>query len=305
MAAWPPLPLAEWRATQETLHRFAQIIGKTRMVLSPPINHWWHTTLRVTARGLAAPLVPYRGGGFDAEIDLVAHRVCVRTTEAATREIPLRPMSVAAFHRAWFATLAELGIEVAIGAGPDEVPDAIPFTEDETHAAYDPVWAHRFWRVLLRANAALQAFRAGFLGKCSPVQFFWGSFDLAVTRFSGHRAPPRPQADWITREAYAHECSSAGFWPGNGGFGEPAFYAYHAPEPPGFRDAPVLPAAARFEPALGEFVLPYEAVRTEADPGAAVQAFLESAYAAGADAAGWDRAALERPPTRTGSVARL
>jgi hypothetical protein len=303
--AWPELPFEAWQDTQWTLHRWAQIVGKTRLTLTPPVNHWWHSTLQVHGRGLTTGLVPYGSGGFEVELDLTEHWLRIHTTEGQERNRKLGGGTVAEFYRDYLRLLASLGVEVTLRGVPDEVPDPVPFADDTAPALYDPAWANRFWRVLLAVQPTFQRFRAGFLGKCSPVHFFWGSFDLAVTRFSGRCAPPKPEADWMQREAYSHECSSCGFWPGNGGYGQAAFYAYHAPPPPGFAEARVEPAAARWETVLGgEFVLPYEAVRVSDDPEATLERFLQSTYVAGAEAAGWDRAALERAPTRTGSVSR-
>jgi hypothetical protein len=298
---WPELPLAPWRATRDTLHMWTQIVGKTLLALAPPQNHWWHSALRVTARGLASPAPMIDGDRcLDVELDLVEHVLTARS-EGRSRTMPLEPRTVRSFHSEYMALLRDLGVEVHIWTTPVEVPDPIPFDLDEVHRDYDAVAAHRFWHALRRADAALRALSNEYVGKQSPVQFFWGSFDLAATRFSGRRAPERPGADPVTREAYSHEVISFGFWPGgalqNGAsVEEPIFYAYAAPEPAGFRDARVLPPA-RYDQALGEFVLPYEAIRSTDDPAGAVRVFCESVYQAGSTLARWDRAALERVPS--------
>jgi hypothetical protein len=298
---WPDLALEPWRATRDTLHMWTQIVGKTLLALAPPQNHWWHSALRVTARGLASAGPMVDGDRcLDVELDLVEHAL---TARAGGRSLTMRlePRTVRAFYAEYMALLAELGIDVHIWTTPVEVPDAIPFDRDDVHRTYDPAAAHRFWQVLRRSDAALRALSNEYVGKQSPVHFFWGSFDLAATRFSGRRAPARPGSDPVTREAYSHEVISFGFWPGGVtptgvAVDEPIFYAYAAPEPPGFRDASLPVPGARFHPELGEFVLPYEAVRQAADPAAEVRAFCRAAYAAGASLGGWDRAALERGP---------
>ncbi|HZP43896.1 MAG TPA: DUF5996 family protein [Candidatus Binatia bacterium] len=295
--ALPALPLAAWKDTCATLHLWTQIVGHVRMALAPPVNHWWHVPLYVTSRGLGTSPVPDgRGGAFEIDFDFVDHNLRVQTSDGATRWIALVPRSVADFHAEVLRVLAAAGVSVTIHGSPDEVPDPIPFAEDRVHASYDAEWAARFWRVLLWVDGVFKEFRGRFVGKCSPVHFFWGSFDLAVTRFSGRRAPARPGADPITREAYSHEVVSAGFWPGGGDVGA-AFYSYTAPAPPGLERAPVRPAPAAWHAGLSEFVLPWEAVRTAPAPRTALLEFLESTYAAGATLAGWDRAALERPPS--------
>jgi hypothetical protein len=298
---WPELPLAPWRATLDTLHMWTQIVGKTLLARAPALNHWWHSALRVSARGLASPGPVVDGErSFDVELDLVDHVLVVRG-EGRSMAMPLVPRTVRAFYEEYMALLRAVGLDVHLWTMPVEVPDPIPFDQDEVHRDYDAEAAHRCWQVLRRCDAALKGFASGFVGKQSPVQFFWGSFDLAATRFSGRRAPERPGADRVTREAYSHEVISFGFWPGgalpNGiAVDEPILYAYAAPEPPGFRGAAVSPAAARYDARLGEFVLPWEAVRSAPDPAAAVRAFCESAYVAGATLGGWDREALERTP---------
>ena len=298
---WPDLPLASWRGTRDTLHMWTQIVGKTLLARCTAQNHWWHTTLRVSPRGLASPLAMGHDGAFDLELDFVDHRLVVRKSDGSTRFMPLVARPVRAFYQEYMALLAELGLDVHIWTTPVEVPAPVPFDRDEVHREYDPAWAHRFWQVLQRCDAALKQVATSYVGKQSPVHFFWGSFDLAATRFSGRRAPERPGADPVTREAYSHEVISFGFWPGGEtpagvSVDEPILYAYAAPEPEGFRGATVVPAAARYDPGLGEFVLPYQAVRAAQDPDAVVRAFCESVYAAGAALGSWDRSALERAP---------
>ncbi|HJV51400.1 MAG TPA: DUF5996 family protein [Noviherbaspirillum sp.] len=297
--AWPSLPYAEWKDTCATLHRWTQIVGKIRLESLPWINHAWHVPLYVTARGLTTSLMPYGEQSFQIDFDFVEHRLLVQTFDGAVAAFELRPRSVAAFYRELFAALGRLGIDVPIHAVPNEVVDAIPFAQDDTHASYDAGYANRFWRVLLQADRVLTAFRARYIGKCSPVHFFWGSFDLAVTRFSGRPAPPHPGGvpncpDWVVREAYSHEVSSCGFWPGGEGLPEPVFYAYAYPEPAGFAEAQVGPAAAYYHTGLREFILPYEEVRRVQAPDAVLLEFLQSSYEAAAGLGGWDRAALER-----------
>jgi hypothetical protein len=297
---WPELPLAPWRATRDTLHLWTQIVGKT-LLASPAQNHWWHCALRVSARGLVTPAPVVSGdGAFEVELDLVDHVLAVRSDRRAITA-PLGPRSVRAFYAEYLELLRAVGVAADLWTTPVEVPDPVPFERDEAHCAYDAEAAHRFWQVLRRCDAALKGFAAGFVGKQSPVHFFWGSFDLAVSRFSGRRAPPRAGADAILREGYSHETISYGFWPGGtSGWGvtvdEPVLFGYAAPSPAGFEAARVRPAAARWHEKLGEFVLPYEAVRTAADPAAEIRAFCEDVYAAGATLGGWDRGALEREP---------
>ena len=295
---WPELPYAAWKDTCATLQLWTQIVGKIRLSLMPWLNHSWHVTLRVTARGLATPLISTATHDFQIELDFIDHALWVRTAGGHLRQVMLRPVSVAEFYADVMIALSELGITVRIDEMPNEIPGAIAFSQDRIHAAYDPDYANRFWRVLLRANAAFARFRTAFLGKASPVHFFWGSFDLAVTRFSGRRAPPHPGGiphlpDAVAREAYSHEVSSAGFWPGGGPIDYAAFYSYAYPAPEGFAAAPVRPAQAFFSRELGEFILPYDAVRAAPDPDAALMAFLQSTYEAAANAAKWDRASLE------------
>ncbi|MDN5850856.1 MAG: DUF5996 family protein [Nitrococcus sp.] len=295
---WPPLPYEAWQDTCATLHRWAQIVGKIRVAQTPWVNHQWHVVLYLTARGLTTSPMPYDDGRlFEIDFDFIEHELIVRTSGGGERRLPLSARSVAVFYAAVLAALAELDIHVRIHGTPNEIPDAIPFSEDQTHCSYEPDFAQRFWRALLQVDRVFKQFRTGFLGKVSPVHFFWGSFDLAVTRFSGRSAPLHPGGvpglpDAITREAYSHEVSSAGFWPG-AGLGYPAFYSYAYPEPAGFRAAPVQPEGAFFHEAMGEFILPYEAMRTADAPDEALLGFLQSTYEAAANAGGWDRAALE------------
>ncbi|HEV2457242.1 MAG TPA: DUF5996 family protein [Ktedonobacterales bacterium] len=293
---WPSLPLAAWRDTYQTLHMWTQIVGKVRLALSPPLNHWWATTLYVTPRGLTTSAMPYGTRTFDVAFDFLDHTLWIQSSDGGRRAMGLYPRSVADFYREFMALLRALRLDVTINPLPHEVANPIRCDEDEEHASYDPTYATRWWRILVQSERVLQQFRARFLGKCSPVHFFWGAFDLAVTRFSGRRAPERPGADRVQREAYSHEVSSCGFWPGTvgGAVQEPAYYAYMVPEPAGFASAAVQPAAAAYNRELGEFILPYEAVRAAADPDAMLLDFAQSTYEAGASLAGWDRAALER-----------
>jgi hypothetical protein len=301
--AWPALPLAQWRDTCATLHMWTQMVGKVRLTLSPRINHWWEVPLYLTARGLTTSPIPYEQGAFEARFDFIDHQLDTETSWGSSRAIELRPMAVADFYAQFMDTLHSLGIDVSIWPMPVEVPDPIRFDEDRTHASYDPRYAHRFWRILLTADTLFKEFRARFVGKDSPVHFFWGSFDLAVTRFSGRRAPQRPDADSITREAYSHEVISAGFWPGGGAVDDAAFYAYAAPEPSGFAESPVRPAAAFYHSGLHEFILMYDDVRQSPSPAATVLDFLESTYESAATLAHWDREALERALTPSGASA--
>jgi hypothetical protein len=299
--AWPDLPYAAWKDTRDTLQLLTQIVGKIRLALTPWLNHSWHVVLYVTSRGLTTSPIPYGSGAFQIDFDFGDHVLWVRTSGGHFRQIMLAPMPVGEFYLELLAALAELGIEVRINPMPCEIANCIPLDEDRTHASYDPDYAIRFWRVLLSSYEVLSQFRTGFIGKASPVHFFWGSFDLAVTRFSGRRAPPHPGGvphlpNAVAREAYSHEVSSAGFWPGGGGpIDYPAYYSYAYPAPEGFASARVRPADAFFSKELGEFLLPYDAVRTAADPKAALMEFLQSTYEAAANLAGWDRAALECP----------
>ncbi|HEY5939216.1 MAG TPA: DUF5996 family protein [Gemmatimonadales bacterium] len=298
--AWPALPLGSWRETCETLHMWTQIVGKTRLALAPMENHWWQVALYVTERGLTTSPIPSGDRTFAVDFDLLEHKLSVSTSDGAARTLPLGPRPVADFYQDYRSLLRSLDLQVKIWPVPVEVENSIRFTEDRTHASYDAESATRLWRVLVQADRVLKRFRGGFLGKASPVHFFWGGFDLAATRFSGRRAPLHPGGvphvgDWVMHEAYSHEVSSLGFWFGRGPTPEPLFYAYAYPEPAGFRSYPVKPGAARYDEELREFVLPYEAVRTAANPDEAVLDFAQTTYAAAADRGGWDRAALERP----------
>jgi hypothetical protein len=296
---WPALPYAAWKETRDTLHLWTQVVGKVRLALTPWLNHSWHVTLYVTARGLTTSPIMGGGGSFQIDFDFIDHVLWVRTSGGHFRQLMLRPMSVAEFYEDLMIALRELGIEVRIMTMPCEIADCIPFEQDTVHASYDAEYVNRFWRVLLSASEVFARFRTAFLGKASPVHFFWGSFDLAVTRFSGRPAPRHPGgvphlSDAVAQEAYSHEVSSAGFWPGGGGpIDYPAFYSYAYPAPEGFSAARVLPKEAFFSRELGEFLLPYDAVRTARDPGAVLMDFLQSTYAAAADLAKWDRAALD------------
>jgi hypothetical protein len=285
---WPALPLDAWQDTYHTLQLWTQIAGKVRMALAPKQNHWWHVALYVGARGLHTSPIPYGGEAFDMQFDFVDHRLDILTSTGSRVSIPLAAQPVAEFYDKVIAALGSLDIAVSINTKPQELPAPIPFDRDFEHAAYDREYAHRFWRVLLSSACVLEEFRGRFLGKCSPVHFFWGSFDLACTRFCGRRAAPRRGV--ITGEAYSHECISAGFWPG-AGFGSPAFYSYTAPEPPGLREDPQ--AAKFWNSQLSEFILPYEEVRNAASPRETLLEFLETTYSAGATSANWDRDALE------------
>ena len=295
---WPELPYAAWKDTCATLHLWTQVVGKIRLVLTPWVNHSWHVTLHVTARGLGTPVMSQAGRDFQIEFDFIDHVLWLRTSEGTFRQLMLRPMFVAEFYADLLEALAELGIAVDIDEMPNEIADAIPFSTDRSHGAYDRDFANRFWRVLLRSQEVFSQFRTGFLGKVSPVHFFWGSFDLAVTRFSGRRAPLHPGGvphlpDAVAREAYSHEVASAGFWPGGGPIDYAAYYAYAYPAPEGFAASPVRPAEAFFSKELGEFILPYDAVRTARDPRQALMEFLQSTYVAAAETGKWNRAELE------------
>ncbi|HEX6606450.1 MAG TPA: DUF5996 family protein [Chloroflexia bacterium] len=291
---WPALDYEAWQDTYETLHMWTQIVGKIRLALSPMVNHWWQITLYVTPRGLTTSAIPYGPRTFEILFDFLNHNLGVYTSDGATRYMALYPRSVADFYRELMAILSTLGINVQINPTPQEVPNPIACNIDTVHAAYDAEYANRFWRILVQTDSVFKEFRGRFLGKCSPVHFFWGSFDLAVTRFSGRRAPDRPGADHIQREAYSHECSSAGFWPGSGSMLAPAYYAYTVPAPDGLPQARIRPDSAYYDTALGEFLLRYDDVRRAADPRAMLLDFLQSTYEAGADLGRWDRAALER-----------
>ena len=297
-AVWPSLKLSEWRDTLDTLHMWLQIVGKTRLALAPRENHWWHVTLYVSARGLVTSPIPYGARTFEVEFDFIDHRLVVKTSDGATRGVALRPQPVADFYREYFGALETVGINVKIWPVPVEVEAPIPFLDDRRHASYDSERAQRFFHVLLHAHRALARFKGRFLGKTSPVHFFWGAFDLALTRFSGRRAPESNDTQSpMLREAMSHEEMSFGFWPGSGTVAEPAFYAYVRPEPPALPRINVRPGAAYYSRELADFILPYESVRSLPSPDDAVLEFYQSVYDAGADLARWDRAALDRPST--------
>ncbi len=297
---WPSLSFAAWQDTYATLHMWTQIIGKIRLALSPKLNHWWQSTLYVTSRGLTTSSIPYKTRSFQISFDFLSHHLHIETSDGTVRQIALVPRSVADFYQEVMGTLREIGIEVQIWTMPQEVENAIPFEQDHKHTAYDPEYAQRFWRILLQTDRVMTEFRAQFIGKSSPVHFFWGSFDLAVTRFSGRSAPEHPggvpnMADWVTREAYSHEVSSCGFWPGNV-MADPVFYSYAYPAPEEFQDYPVQPKEAFYSSQMGEFMLPYEVMRQADNPDAVLLAFIQSTYEAAANLGNWDRAALERVP---------
>ena len=299
VTVWPDLPYTRWRDTAETLQLWTQIVGKVRLKLTPWLNHGWQVPLYVTARGLGTSPIPVGNEIVEIAFDFISHSLVARTSRGGTGSLPLKPQTVAEFHHRVIDLLDGLGVTVAINQMPNEVPNPIRFSQDRGHASYDAAAAHGFWRALVQVDRVFKLFRSGFLGKASPVHFFWGSFDLAVTRFSGRTAPRHPGGipglpDAVTREAYSHEVSSAGFWPGNEAFPQAAFYSYAYPEPAGFRHRPVTPGA-RFDVTLGEFILPYDRVCAAADPDALLLDFLSTTYAAAAEAGGWDRAALECP----------
>jgi len=292
----PELPYDSWKDTLETLHPWTQVVGKVRLALTPLVNHWWNVPLYVTARGLTSSVMPYQGRDVEIWFDFIDHKLQIETSDGSRRELPLKPQSVAVFYSSLMQALAELGVDVKIWTTPCELPPerTIPFEKDEQHKSYDAAAANKFWRILVWADDVLKEFRAPFLGKVSPVHFFWGSFDMAVTRFSGRRAPDRPEADPITREAYSHEVSSAGFWPGDPRYPKPAFYSYAAPEPEGFAAQSARPKTASYHPDLKNFLLPYDDVRTAESPRGALMQFLQSTYEAAANLGKWDRKALER-----------
>ncbi|MDT5218817.1 MAG: hypothetical protein QOF15_922 [Mycobacterium sp.] len=299
--AWPSLRVDDWAPTRDTLHMWMQIVGKVRLAHSPMVNHWWQVTSYVTARGLTTSAIPHATGAFDIEFDFIDHKLLIRSSSGATRSVALKPISVAEFYSQTMQALNELGFATRIQSHPNEVDPAVPFDQDDEHASYDGDAANLFWRQLLEANRVLAQFRSYFVGKVSPVHFFWGAMDLACTRFSGREAPRHPGGapncgDWVMIEGYSHELSSCGFWPGGGDEG--AFYAYAYPQPDGFADYPVSPAEAHFSKDLGEYVLPYEVVRQAADPDHTLLGFLQDTYEAAAVNAGWDRAALEHDPNR-------
>jgi Family of unknown function (DUF5996) len=294
---WPELPLAAWQDTYATLHMWSQIVGKVRLALSPRLNHWWEVPLYVSANGLTTSPIPYSAGIFEVEFDFIHHHLIITTNHDTSATLALKPQTVADFYRDFFGALDSLGIAVKIWRMPVEIPHPIAFDKDTQHASYDPEYANRLWRILASSEKVFQEFRARFIGKASPVHFFWGSFDLAATRFSGRRAPERPGADPVTREAYSHEVSSAGFWPGGGDIKGAAFYAYAAPEPEGYAKATVRPAQAYYHPQMKEFLLMYDDVRKSASPREALLEFLQSTYEAAADLAQWNRKELERSAT--------
>jgi Family of unknown function (DUF5996) len=297
---WPALPLAEWKDTYATLHMWTQIVGKIRLALSPPINHFWGTTFYVTARGLTTSAMPYRKGTVEINFDFITHTLEILTSVGDTRSFRLVPRTVAEFYFELMSALHSLGIDVKVWTMPVEVPRPVRFNLDEAHSSYDSEYAHRFWQILVSVDIVLREFRSRFIGKVSPVHFFWGSFDLAVTRFSGRHAPERPDADFITKEAYSHEVISHGFWPGDGELiKDAAFYAYAAPEPTGFRDQGVMPSKAFYSGEKNEFFLMYDDVRRAHSPEQALLEFCQSTYEAGANLARWDRASLERPAAST------
>jgi hypothetical protein len=298
--AWPPLPLDAWRDTCATLHLWTQIVGKTRLALAPRENHWWQVALYVTPRGLTTSAMPHGERTFAADFDFLDHALTLRTSDGGTRLLPLVPRSVREFYAEYVAALRSLGIEAGIRPVPVELETAIPFPEDEEHASYDAAAVERWWQAMRQTDHILKRFRGRFLGKASPVHFFWGAFDLAATRFSGRPAPRHPGGvpncpDYVMREAYSHECSSCGFWPGGRPLAEPAFYAYAYPEPPGYNVHRPHPEDAYYDTDLREFILPYEAVRRAASPEATLLEFFQSTYEAAAELGGWERAALERP----------
>ncbi len=296
---WPVLDYAAWQDSCATLHLWTQIVGKIRLALAPPVNHWWHVALYVTARGLTTSPMPYGALTFQIDFDFIDHQLRIEASDGQRDSMALAPRSVAAFYRELAARLRALGLEIPIWPMPVEIAGPIRFDQDETHAAYDPDTVNRFWRALVQIDRVFHEFRAGFLGKASPVHFFWGSFDLAATRFSGRPAPPPPSnpniPDTVNRAAYSHEVSSCGFWPGNGGYGRAAFYSYAYPQPAGFADAVITTPGTFYDAAIGEFILPYDAVRQAAAPRELLLDFLQQTYAAAADLGRWDRAALERP----------
>jgi hypothetical protein len=293
---WPSLPLESWEDTRATLHLWTQIVGKVRLALTPLVNHWWNVPLYVSARGLTTSSMSYEKMVFELEFDFIDHQLVLKNSDGAVKKLVLVPRSVADFYTEFMSMLGAEGIHVKIWKMPVEIPNPIPFDQDTVHASYDPEAARKFWRILASAEAVFNDFRSRFIGKSSPVHFFWGSFDLAVTRFSGRRAPERPGADSITKEAYSHEVSSVGFWPGGGDVNEPAFYAYASPEPERFKEYQARPGAASYRTELGEFFLPYEAVRGAASPTYDLLDFCQTTYEAAATLAKWDRAALEKAP---------
>lgn len=292
---WPALPYDGWKDTYATLHMWTQVVGKVALATAPPLNHCWGIAFQITPRGLMTRLLPHGARSFTIEFDFIDHTLVIRVSDGTSRTLSLVPQSVADFHRSVMATLDDIALGVKIWPMPVEIPSPIRFEQDTGHHSYDPEAANRLWRILVQLERVLTAARRSFVGKCSPVHFFWGSFDVAVTRFSGRPAPPREGPAFV-RESYSHEVISHGFWPGSGPVLEPAFYAYAVPEPGGFKEALVQPPAAYYHRELGEFLLPYEAVRSSSDPDHALRQFVDSTYEQGANLGAWDRAALERPP---------
>jgi hypothetical protein len=306
--AWPPLPLEAWRETFATLHMMTQIVGKVRLACAPMVNHWWQVALYVSARGLTTSAMPHGTRTFQIDFDFIDHALRMETSDGQQREVALRARPIAEFYREVMDALAALSVPVRIWTQPVELEDTIRFDRDDLHTTYEPEHARRCWHVLRHAERALSEFRSGFVGKCSPVHFFWGGFDLAVTRFSGRRAPEHPGgipnlADRVPREAYSRECSSCGFWPGSGAIQEPAFYAYAYPEPAGYREYPIRPGEGYYSADMREHILPYDAVRRARDPDRMLREFFQSTYEAGAISGGWDRAALEHDDPAPGRVA--
>jgi uncharacterized protein DUF5996 len=299
---WPALPLESWKDTYATLHMWTQIVGKVRLALTPTVNHWWNVPLYVSSRGLTTSPIPYGGRIFEVQFDFVDHALILRTNDGQSKTLPLMPRSVADFYQEFMALLRSADIQVKIWKMPVEIPNPIPFDEDRVHASYDPEYARRFWQILVSVDCVFNEFRSRFIGKCSPVHFFWGSFDLAVTRFSGRRAPERTGADVIMREAYSHEVSSVGFWPGGGDVQGAAFYSYMAPEPHGFRESLVRPQKAFYHPKLNEFLLMYEDVRGASSSSSTLLEFCQSTYEAGARLANWERESLEKPSKTSAST---
>ncbi|HZR64062.1 MAG TPA: DUF5996 family protein [Terriglobales bacterium] len=297
--SWPELPLEQWKDTYATLHMWTQIVGKVRLALTPLVNHWWNVPLYVSARGLTTSPIPYRVSPFELQFDFLDHQLVFQGSDGACKAIPLKPRSVADFYAEVMNMLRSAGIDVKIWRMPVEIPNPIPFDEDRVHASYDPEAAHRFWQILLSVRSVFEEFRSRFVGKCSPIHFFWGSFDLAVTRFSGRPAPERPGADRITREAYSQEVSSVGFWPGGGNIPGAAFYSYTAPEPAGFRDWRVRPDAAHYDAQVAEFLLMYDDVRNSASAVTTLLDFCQSTYEAGATLGKWNREDLEKQAITT------
>jgi hypothetical protein len=299
---WPSLRLESWEDTRATLHMWTQIVGKVRLALTPLVNHWWNVPLYVSARGLTTSSMSYEEIVFELEFDFVDHQLVLKNSDGSVKNLALEPRSVADFYKQFMNMLHAEGIDVRIWKMPVEVPNPVAFDQDHVHASYQPEAVRKFWRILASTNNVFQEFRSRFIGKSSPVHFFWGSFDLSVTRFSGRRAPERPNADRITKEAYSHEVSSVGFWPGSGDVKEPAFYSYASPEPEGFKGYRVRSDAASYRKDLGEFLLPYEAVRGSASPSKALLDFCQTTYEAAATLAKWDRSALEKTPESSATV---